>query len=358
MPMLAELVLAEAVEVVIGIDTHKHTHTAAVVTAATGVVQAVLTVPADPIGYAQLVELADQHSGLRAWAIEGTGGYGAGLTAHLNHGGRGEELIIELDRPVRPTRRNAAKSDKIDAVRAARDALTRTRLAQPRTGGQRAALQTLLTARRSAITAATDAQRQLNALVITAPEAVRARFRGQSIRLMLRTATRLRPHTATADLTVFTALSVLRDLARRIERLETEAAAHEHAIRTIVRSWRPDLLDLPGVGPIVAATTLAAWSHPGRCRNDAAFAMLAGAAPIPASSGQTVRYRLNRSGDRQLNRALHTVAICRLRYHQPTRDYATRRRTEGKTDREIRRCLKRYIARQLYRQLEHPPSPA
>ena len=116
--------------------------------------------------------------------------------------------------------------------------------------------------------------------------------------------------------------------------------------------WRPDLLELTGIGPIVAAVVLTAWSHPGRCRSDAAFAMLAGAAPIPASSGKTVRYRLNRCGNRQLNRALHTIALSRLRYHQPTRAYADRRRAQGKTDREIRRCLKRYIARQLYRQLE------
>jgi transposase len=348
-PMLAELV-----EVVIGVDTHKHTHTAAVVAAATGAVLDEITVPADPNGYAELLALATRHSGLRAWAIEGTNGYGAGLTDHLTTTSEGE-LVVELDRPTRPARRGGRKTDSIDAIRAARDALTRTRLAQPRTGTQRDALQMLLTARRGAIAAATDAQRHLNALVITAPEPVRARFRGQSTRVMLRTAARLRPHTAAADIEVFTALSVLRGLARRVHHLETEAAEHERAIRTIVRSWRPDLLDLPGIGPIVAATTLAAWSHPGRCRNDAAFAMLAGAAPIPASSGQTVRYRLNRGGDRQLNRALHTIAISRLRYHQPTRDYAERRRAQGKTDREIRRCLKRYIARQLYRQLENPP---
>jgi transposase len=125
-----------------------------------------------------------------------------------------------------------------------------------------------------------------------------------------------------------------------------------------VRSWRPDLLELTGVGPIVAATVLTAWSHPGRCRDDAAFAMLAGAAPIPASSGKTVRYRLNRSGDRQLNRALHTITLSRLRYDQRTRDYADRRRAQGKTDREIKRCLKRYIARELYRRLESPPLAA
>jgi transposase len=346
--------LAELVEVVIGVDTHKDTHTAALIDTRTGGVLARATVTADSDGYAELLELAETHSGLRAWAMEGTGGYGAGLAHHLAAGG---ELVVELDRPKRPARRAGAKSDPIDAERAARDALARTRLAQPKTGAQRAALQMRLTARRAAVDAAADAQRQLHAMVITAPEVVRARFRGQSTRAMLATALRLRP-TASADIDVFTALTVLRDLARRAHFLEVEAAGHEQAIRAIVRAWRPDLLQLHGVGPIVAATVLTAWSHPGRCRNDAAFAMLAGAAPIPASSGKTVRYRLNRSGDRQLNRALHTVTLCRLQRDARTRAYADRRRAEGKTDREIKRCLKRYIARELYRRLESPPSAA
>jgi transposase len=123
-----------------------------------------------------------------------------------------------------------------------------------------------------------------------------------------------------------------------------------------VRAWRPDLLARAGVGPIVAATVLCAWSHPGRCRSDAAFAMLGGAAPIPASSGQTIRFRLNRSGDRQLNQALYTVVLTRLRTDPATRAYATRRRAQGKTNREIKRCLVRYIARQLYRLLETQPA--
>ena len=123
-----------------------------------------------------------------------------------------------------------------------------------------------------------------------------------------------------------------------------------------MRSWRPDLLEQLGVGPIVAATVLCAWSHPGRIHSEAAFAMLAGVAPIPANSGQiTTRHRLNRYGDRQLNRALHTIVLSRIRYHQATRDYVTRRTSEGKTTREIKRCLKRYIARDLYRLLEHHP---
>jgi transposase len=347
--------LADLVEVVIGVDTHSQTHTAAVVDARTGGVLARATVPADPDGYAELITLAEQHSGMRAWAMEGTGGYGAGLARHL---AAAEELVVELDRPKRPTRKAGAKSDPIDAERAARDALARTHLAQPKTGAERAALQMRLTARRAAVEAATDGQRQLLAMVITSPESVRTRFRGQSTRTMITTAARLRPGASNGNIEVLTALTVLHDLARRIRFLEAEALAHEKAIRTIVRCWRPDLLGLTGVGPIVAATVLTAWSHPGRCRNDAAFAMLAGTAPIPASSGKTVRHRLNRSGDRQLNRALHTVVLARLQRDERTRAYADRRRTEGKTDREIKRCLKRYIARELYRRLESPPIAA
>lgn len=273
--------LAELVEVVIGVDTHTDTHTAAVVHARTG----------------------------------------AGLTRHLTATG---EVVVELDRPKRPARRAGAKSDSIDAERAARDALSRTRLAQPKTDAERAAPQMRLTARRAAVEAAALAQRQLLALIITSPESVRARFRGQNTRSMLTTAVRLRPGQAPharADVETWTALTVLRDLARRSHTLETEAAEHERAIRHLVTAWRPDLLQLMGVGPIVAATVLTAWSHPGRCRDEAAFAMLAGTAPIPASSGKTLRYRLDRSGDRQLNRALHTVVLSRLRYDEPTRAY-------------------------------------
>ena len=148
----------------------------------------------------------------------------------------------------------------------------------------------------------------------------------------------------------------MRTVARRIQLLNTEIADHTRAITALVRAWRPDLLSRCGVGPIVAAVVLCVWSHPGRCPSDAAFAMLGGAAPIPASSGQTVRVRLNRSGDRQLNQALHLVVLTRLRYDPATRAYAQRRRAQGKTNREIRRCLVRYVARQLYRLLEANPS--
>jgi transposase len=329
------------------------THSAAAVDARTGGVLGEVTVEATADGYTQLQSFADEHATLRAWAIEGTGGHGAGLARHLS---RRDELVVELDRPERTRRRNGAKSDPLDAIRAAREALSRARLGTPRGGGDRQALSVLLAARRSAVEAGTDAQRQLFSLVIAAPEPIRARFRGQKLPAMLRIATVLRVHPSWDTETTIT-VTTLRSLARRARALSQEAAEHEKAILKIVRSWRPDLLEQPGIGPIVAATVLCAWSHPGRIHSEAAFAMLAGAAPIPANSGQvTTRHRLNRYGDRQLNRALNTIALSRIRYDQATRDYVARRTAEGKTGREIKRCLKRYIARDLFRTLEHPPA--
>jgi transposase len=264
------------------------------------------------------------------------------------------EQVVELDRPKRATRRHGAKSDPLDATRAAREALARDQLAQPRAAGHRAALSVRLAARRSAVQAATDAQRQLHALVVAAPDTLRERLRGLTTPRLVRACGRLRQQ-ATWDVETAATAASLRALARRIQLLNTEITEHTGAITTIVRGWRPDLLSRTGVGPIVAAIVLCAWSHPGRCPSDAAFAMLGGAAPVPASSGQTVRVRLNRSGDRQLNQALHVIVLTRLRNDPATRAYATRRRAQGKTNREIRRCLVRYVARQLYRLLEASP---
>lgn len=343
--------LTDLVDVVIGVDTHVATHTAAIIDARTGGVLAELTVDTTASGYAELVSFADDHAALRAWAIEGTGGHGAGLARVLAHR---DELVVELDRPERAARRNGAKSDPLDAVRAAREALSRARLGTPRSGGDRQALSVLLAARRSAVNASGDAGRQVFSLIIAAPQEIRDRLRGLKTPAMLRAAAKLRIRTSW-DQETTTTVTVLRALARRALQLADEAAGHEEEILRIVRAWRPDLLTQRGVGPIVAATILCAWSHPGRVHSEAAFAMLAGAAPIPATSGQTVnRHRLNRYGDRQLNRALHVVVLSRLRYDDRTRAYADRRISEGKTRREVIRCLKRYVARDLYRLLEHP----
>lgn len=277
--------------------------------------------------------LADEYAGLRAWAIEGTGGHGAGLTRRLN---AGQELVIELDRPQRTKRRNGAKSDPLDAIRAAREALARRKLGTPRSTGERQALSVLL----------------------AAPEALRGKFRGQKLPEVVRRAAGPRIQTAWSLETAATA-TVVRDLARRSLELADEAARHERDILAIVRSWHPELLAQQGVGAIVAATVLCAWSHPGRIRSDASFAMLAGVAPIPANSGQvTTHFRLNRYGDRQLNRAIHTVVLSRVRYDEETKAYIKRRTAEGKTPREIKRCLKRYVARDLFRLLEHGPQMA
>lgn len=350
--MTSVMNLSEIVDVVIGVDTHEDQHVAAVIAASTGAVLAHLSVEATPNGYAELVDLADEHAALRAWAIEGTGSHGAGLTRHLQEA---EELVVELDRPERAKRRGGEKTDAIDAVRAAREALARPRLGTPRASGQRQALAVLLTARSSAVQHGGDAQRQVRSLLIAAPEPLRARFSGQAMKAMIMTASRLRIPAGADQVTTIT-ITAIRDLARRALALQAEAAAHEKQILALVRSWRPDLLAQQGVGPIVAATVLCAWSHPGRIHSEAAFAKLGGIAPIPASSGKITRHRLSRYGDRQLNRAVHTIVITRQRHDPDTREY-TARRTEGKTPREIRRCLKRYVIRNLYRLLENPPQP-
>ncbi|WP_206051573.1 transposase [Nocardioides ferulae] len=184
---------------------------------------------------------------------------------------------------------------------------------------------------------------------------MRARFRGLKALALVTKAARLRPDAAWASVDVETATTVacLQTWARRIQVLTAEAEAHEREIRTLVRSWRPDLLAQPGIGPIVAATVLCAWGYAGRIHSEAAFAKLAGTSPIEATSGQVhSRHRLNRYGDRRLNSALHVIVIARQRHDPTTRAYTQRRTVQGKNPREIRRCLKRYIARDLYRQLE------
>ena len=236
--------LREVVDVVIGVDTHVHTHSAAVVDTATGGVLDEITVEATAEGYAELMEFANTHPMLRAWAIEGTGGHGAGLSRHLLEV---SEIVIELDRPKRAARRNGAKSDPLDAIRAAREAMARPRLGTPRTGGERQALSVLLAARRSAINASTEAQQQVFSLVVAAPEPIRVRFRGQKLAAMLNTAANLRVH-ASWDTETASTVVALRTLARRAHAMLKEARELQKAMLAIIRSWRPDLLEEFGVG--------------------------------------------------------------------------------------------------------------
>lgn len=349
-------ILAEQVDHVIGVDTHRDSHSAAIVAAVTGAVVEDRTVSADAFGHTRLLRFAKLHAkGRRVWAIESSGSYGSGLTTFLlAHG----EWVVEVERPARPARRNGAKSDQLDAIRAAREALTRDHLAQPRRRGDREAVRVLLVTRRGAMHARTRAINHLKALIVTSREELRHQLRRHDTDDLVARCARLRTlpsHSPEHRGTVI----ALRHTARRILMLEAEANDLESEIEQLIKANVPWLLDEVGVGPISAAQLFCSWSHPGRLRSDAAFAMLGGVAPIPASSGQTVRYRLNRAGDRQLNCALHTIVLTRLQHDPATRAYAANRAAEGKTPREIKRCLKRYVARHLFRLLEAngPDSP-
>jgi transposase len=340
--------LAENVDFVVGVDTHKHSHTAAVLTANGGLVDQA-TVVTDAFGYRRLVTFAAEAApGRRIWAIEGTGSYGAGLTTYLLEQG---EWVVEIDRPARPARRNGAKSDELDAERAAREALTRDHLGQPRRRGDREAMRVLVSTRQGAVTGRTRAICHLKELVVEAPEGIRNQLRGLTTDRLLERCSRLRTTMWQSWERRATVLA-LRSTARRALALEAEAAELESQLELLVAEAAPMLLREPGVGVISAAQILCVWSHAGRIRSEAAFATLAGVAPIPASSGQVVRHRLNRAGDRQLNRALHTIVLSRLVFDAETKSYASKRAQEGKSDREIKRCLKRHLARRIFKLLE------
>jgi transposase len=345
------LMMPEVKEIVIGVDTHRDTHTAAVIDPITSAVIASYTIQTTITGYQELIERVAVHGRARVWAIEGTRTYGVGLVRMLLAAG---EVVSEADRPKRPTRRSG-KNDEIDAIRAGREALGHVRITEPRQGSHRDAIAAYLVVRHSAVEASTIAQTQLKALIVTSPDEVRCLVRGRSKASTWHGCEQLQVPEGASIETEATVIAMVA-LATRIVALQAEAGRLERAIHKHIMLWRPELLDRVGVGVITAAHVLCAWSHPGRFRCEGAFAMLAGVAPIPASSGQTVRYRLNRRGDRQLNKAIHIIAKTRLRYDDETKTYTERRLTEGKTKAEIRRCIKRYVARELFRLLENPPT--
>ena len=343
--------LADELDYVLGVDTHRDEHVLAVVTAPAGAVIAGTAAAASVRGYRELLRVAARHApGKRAWAIEGSGSFGAGLARYL--AGRGE-VVLELSRTPRTERRLRGKDDALDAARTARAALASENLALPRAGERREALRLLLVARRSAVDVRREALTQLRAVIVTAPERLRQELRGLPVGKLLDRCSRFRRSSAAAD-EVATRL-VLRSLARRVQAATAEADELERELLAHVQALAPALLDEPGVGPVVAAQLLVAWSHHGRLRSEACFARLAGVAPIPASSGQTTRHRLSRGGDRQLNRAIHTIALHRRHHDATTRDYIARRVAEGKSQRDATRLLKRYLARHLYRLLQQQP---
>lgn len=341
-------ILADRVDVIIGVDTHTDTHTAAVLTSV-GAVLAQLTVPTSAEGHAMLLAWASQRTQNRdrAWVIDGARSHGIGLARHLHTVG---EQVIEAPRIPGQAHRREGKSDPLDAIHTARTALAAEHVATPRGDGTREDLRILYICHRHYTDTRTATVNLFKSLILTADDGLRTQLRNLSTTLQqVRHAAQLDP----ADIRH----QQLTSLAADILALDHKINDNKAALHKLVNTICPTLLDQYGVGPINAAIALIAWSHPGRLRNEAAFAALAGTNPIPASSGRITRHRLNRGGDRILNAALHTIVLTRRRHHQPTRDYLTRRTSEGKTSKEINRCLKRYIARQLFKIMEQAARP-
>lgn len=345
MPMLAE-----TVDAVIGVDTHRDTHQVEI-TAPTGAAIATATFSNSEAGFAEfLAFVADHAPGPRiVVSIEGTRSYGIGLARAVAAAGL---PVLECEQPAAKSRRGKGKSDPIDAHHAALAALRLdpAKLPSPRCDGDREALRILLGARHELTDTQTAQTNRLRALLLSGGDNDRALARGalSPATLDQLARRRIRPDAARADCVRH---GEIRRLTVAVRERSRELTENKTQIRRIVEELAPGITDRPGVGPISAAIVIIAFSHPGRCRNDAAFAALAGTSPLPASSGRTVRHRLNRGGDRRLNQAIHTIAVTRARCCPTTRAYIARRSADGKTTREIRRCLKRYITRELFRTL-------
>lgn len=342
--------IAEMFDVVIGVDTHKDTHTYAMLDAHTGTVMESFCTTADSIGYTEAVKHAVNVApqALLLWGIEGSKSYGAGLTEHLfdacHH-------VTEADHPRRRhTGERRGKSDEIDAVAAARSVLARRSLSPPRAFGAREVLRVLMVSRNGAVATSNDALRQLRSLIVTAPGSLRERLSAVSRGALVSQVLALRPPRNDPQRAAL--VGVLRAIAKRVVFADTEAHTHHTEISRWVAQICPELVDEPGVGPISAAQLLISWSHPGRFRSEACFARLAGIAPIPASSGMTTRHRLDRGGDRALNSAIHTIAVTRMRCDEKTKSYVAKRSAAGSSTRDTRRILKRHIIRGLYRLVE------
>jgi transposase len=337
--------------VVVGVDTHKYLHVA-VLLDGLGAVLGSVTVAADSAGYAQLLAWPTDFGKIIAFGIEGTGSYGAGLASFLRR--RGQQ-VVEVNRPDRRVRRQRGKSDPVDAENAARAVLAGLATATPKSGtGVAEMLRQIKIARDTAVKARTQAMVTLKALLITVPAELREQLEGLSKMALINRCAALRPGPVTTPTAA--AKHALRSLARRWLQLDDEIKTHDQLLESLISAHSPQLLERFGIGADTAAEMLVlVGDNPERITSEAAFAKLCGVCPIPASSGTTVRYRLNRGGHRQANSALYRVVIVRMRFHQPTIDYVARRTAEGKTKAEIIRCLKRFVAREIHQLLKPPP---
>lgn len=345
-------IVAHAHPFVIGVDTHARTHTLAVLVAATGQLVATDQFPTTDAGLHRAVSWAACRTGgeLSAlWVIEGVASYGAHLASVVGQAGF---EVVEAARMDTRAHRGAGKSDPLDARRIAAAVLSLEpeQLRRPRSDdGIRAALRVHVTARDHMTTERTATVNALTALLRVAALGIDARKSLTTKQISDITRWRSRSE----DVATTAARAEAARLAKRVVALNEELTAnHSHMTDLIHASKAAALLDETGIGPVTVAVVYTAWSHFGRVRSEAAFAALAGVSPIPASSGNTIRHRLNRGGDRRLNRALHMAVITRMTHDPDTRAYVERRRAEGRTTKEIRRCLKRYLARHLYRTLQ------
>jgi transposase len=333
--------------VTVGVDTHGDVHVGAVVDEL-GRILGTTSVPADRRGYLQLIRFAEGCGAISRFGVEGTGAYGAGLTRFLRS--RGHE-VVEVDRPDRKLRRGRGKSDPVDAEAAARAALSGVASGVPksRDGGVEM-IRALRVVRRSAVRARTQTMNQIRSLVLTGPEELRAKLGALSTHRLLETLTRMRPGSITTPMAATKV--ALRELALRHRQLGAQIGRMDASLEDLVARAAPRLVALKGVGTDVAGQLLVtAGDNPERLRSESSFAHLCGAAPLPASSGKTVRHRLNRGGDRQANQALWRIVMVRLSHDDRTRAYVARRTQEGRSKSEIIRCLKRYVAREVYASL-------
>ncbi|WP_409333308.1 IS110 family transposase [Trujillonella humicola] len=329
-----------------GVDTHGRTHHAAAVDGA-GRLLGDAEFAATAAGYAALLGWLGGFGQVVKVGVEGTGTYGAGLARHLAAQGM---TVVEVDRPDRKTRRRQGKSDPIDAIAAARAVLAGTATGAPKTRtGPVEAIRALRVARRGAVKARTAALNQMHGLVTSAPEQLRGELTGLPSTQLVGRCAGFRIDPARLLEPVMATKAALRAIARRIQALEEEIALADTRLRPATAAIAPRTAALFGAGPDVAGQLLVtAGDNPDRLRSEAALAHLAGISPLPASSGRTDRHRLNRGGDRAANAAIHRIVLCRLRYHDQTRAYVARRTAQGLSKKEIMRCLKRYVVREVH----------
>lgn len=344
---------ARSSDIIVGIDTHKDTH-AAVALTALGVRLGATTIAANRAGYRRVEAWARSFGTVTAFGVEGTGSYGAGLARALREAGH---RVLEVIRPDRSTRRRNGKSDTLDAEAAARAVLSGQATAEPKTGASSVEMiRHLKIARDAAVKAKTQAMLTLKSIIVSAPAELREQLERIPGKIaFVRRLAALRPGPITS--TTASAKAALRATARRWLALHEEIEAHDRDLDALVSATAPQLTKAPGIANTTAAELLLlAGDNPERIRSDGAFAKLCGACPIPASSGKTSRHRLNRGGNRQANAALHRVVVTRMRVHAPTIEYVRRRTAEGKSKPEIMRCLKRYVAREVFGALCRNPA--